>query len=88
MIADTTDTIRYNAWISGRSYQEEDYPTLDSIKFRLSHKYYQTNTTTIIEKTKPQKRSIIHIQPQAGLGYGITKKEFDVYVGLGIGVDL
>lgn len=83
-ITDSTDTVKYKAFITGRSYQQEEYPTLDSIKFHISHKYYQTNTTTVIEKTKPQKQSKWHISPQATFGYDPINKQWGFIVGVGV----
>lgn len=74
--------------MTGRSYEQEDYPTLDSIKFHISHKYYNTNTTTIIEKTTPQKRSKWHLQPQATFGYDPINKQWGVILGIGVGYDI
>lgn len=80
--------MKYNAYISGRSYQGEDYPRLDSIKFALSHKYYEHNTITVIEKVKPQKRKWLHIQPQATVGYDVVNKQWGGVVGIGLGIDI
>lgn len=85
---DNKDTITYNAYISGRSYQDEQYPTLDSINVHCKHQYYQTNTTTTIQKIKPQKRFKVHIQPQAGWGYGLQSKKTDIYIGIGVGLTI
>ena len=84
-IVDSTDTVKYNAYISGRSYQDEDYPKLDSIKFYIKHKYYQTNTTTIIEKQKPQKQNKWGVTIGIGGGYGLIQKKPDIYVGVTLG---
>lgn len=43
--------------------------------------------TNYIEKKKTFKDRF-HIQPQAGVGYAIFNKKVDVYLGIGIGVDL
>ena len=80
--------MKYNAYLTGRSYQDEDLPRLDSIKFHLSHKYYETNTTTVIEKIKPQKRKFIHLSPQLTGGYDIINKQWGITVGVGIGFDI
>ena len=77
--------MRYNAYISGRSYQDEDYPKLDSIKFNIKHKYYQTNTTTIIEKQKPQKQNKWGVIIGVGGGYGLIQNKPDIYVGVTLG---
>lgn len=75
----------YKASVTGRAYDNEPYPTLDSISFNLRHKYYQTNTTTIIEKTTPQKQRKWSVQPSVGIGYGITQQKPDIYIGITLG---
>lgn len=75
----------YKASVTGRAFEQEPYPTLDSISFNLRHKYYQTNTFTTIEKTTPQKARKWSIQPSIGVGYGLTQQKPDIYVGISIG---
>jgi len=75
----------YKASVTGRAYEDEPYPTLDSISFNLRHKYYQTNTFTTIEKITPEKQRKWHITPSIGAGYGITTRKPDIYVGISIG---
>lgn len=84
-IVDSTDTVQYKAFISGYDKNDEGYPRLDSIKFHISHEYYQANTETIINKTTPKKQRKWYISPQVGIGYGIIQKKPDVYIGFGIG---
>lgn len=75
----------YKASVTGRAYEDEPYPTLDSISFKYSHKIINTNTTTIIEKITPQKARKWAIQPSIGVGYGITTQKSDIYVRISIG---
>lgn len=75
----------YKASVTGRAYESEPYPTLDSISFKYSHKIINNNTTTIIEKTTPQKQKKWAIQPSVGIGYGLTTQKPDIYVGISIG---
>ena len=75
----------YKASVTGRAYESEPYPTLDSISFNLRHKYYQTNTFTTIEKQSREKARKWSIQPSIGVGYGITTRKPDIYVGISIG---
>lgn len=65
--------------------------SLDSLKIRLkTHHEVITNTieiTKIVEKKKTF-WDRFHFGIQTGLGYGLTKKEFDVYAGVGGSFDL
>lgn len=78
----------YNAYISGRSYQDEDYPKLDSIKFNIKHKYYQTNTTTIIEKPIVYKQKLITTSPSITCGYDPINKNFGVVIGVSVNFNI
>ena len=63
--------------------------SLDSLKLRLKT-HTVTNTVEItkyIQKNKTIKDRI-HLEPQVGVGYGLINKRVDVYVGVGLGVDL
>lgn len=78
------DTLRYEATVSGRSYEDEDYPKLDTIKFSLRGFYTKEDkviTNTIISPQKPSKWAI---SPSIGIGYGLTQKKFDAFVGISV----
>lgn len=79
------DTCEVSAFVSGI------HPLLDSLSMRLkTHKEVITNTITIekyIEKKKSFKDRF-HIQPQVGVGYGVIQRKIDIYLGVGIGVDI
>lgn len=63
--------------------------SLDSLKWRLKT-HTITNTieiTKYVEKKKSFKERF-HLSPQVGGGYGLIKRTFDVYVGLGVSYDL
>lgn len=63
--------------------------SLDSLKLRLKT-HTITNTieiTKYVEKKKSFKERF-HLSPQVGGGYGLIKRTFDVYVGLGVSYDL
>jgi len=64
----------YDAWVSG--YQ----PSLDSIRVYQKERYI-TETITI---SKSPNRFTIGIQ--GGYGYGFKSKQWEPYVGLGIGI--
>ena len=66
----------YTAWVSGFE------PTLDSIRLHLSE------VQTTITKTIVKKSSLVTVGIQAGGGYGIFNKKPDVYVGLGVQLNL
>lgn len=85
---DSTDTIKYKAYVTGRSYPNEQYPTLDSISFDISHKIVNTIQTITIEKIKAQKQRKWVITPSVGYGYGILNKQPDVFVGVTLGYRL
>ena len=78
------DTLLYTASLTGRSYEDEDYPKLDSIKLNLRGFYTKEDkiiTNTIIKREKQRKW---HVGAQAGYGYGITAKKPDIFVGIGV----
>ena len=62
--------------------------SLEELKMRL--RLHQVNTTETVEIIKyvDKKKKWIQIQPQAGFGYGVFGKQCDMYVGLGIGINL
>ena len=62
----------YTAYVSG--YR----PRLDSIALRLPHTY-TTVTTTV---SKPSRRWAVG--PAVGVGYGITGRQLDVFVGVSV----
>lgn len=77
------DSITYQADLSGYNLNENDYPSLDSIKFKLNYK--QINTNTIIEKPVANKQSRWNVTAGVGTGYGVINKQADVYLGFTIG---
>jgi len=62
--------------------------SLDSLKWRLKTHSTHTTETVTITKYVEKKKKWIQIQPQAGFGYGVFGKQCDIYVGLGIGINL
>lgn len=66
----------YTAWVSGFE------PTLDSINLRLP------TITETVTKTVVKPSPMITVGIQAGGGYGILNKRPDVYVGLGVQLNL
>ena len=83
-ITNEGDTTSYEAYVSGYNIDDQDYPRLDSINVNTSHKTINT-VETITEVIKvPQKRSKWHLSPSVGIGYGITSKQFEPYIGFGI----
>lgn len=79
-----TDTLTYDASISGWSVDNDSFPRLDSIRFDLRGFYTKDREVITIEKITPQKRNKWHIGVQAGYGYGFKSKQLEPYVGLGI----
>lgn len=66
----------YTAWVSGFM------PSLDSIRLHLPE------VQTTITKTIVKPSSLVTVGIQAGGGYGIFNKKPDVYVGLGVQLNL
>ena len=64
----------YDAWVSGYM------PSLDSIKVYQRSEYITERVTV----SKPPNRFTVGIQ--GGYGYGFKSKQFEPYVGLGIGI--
>lgn len=63
--------------------------SLDSLKWRLKT-HSVTNTVEITKYVERKKRfkDRFHIEPQVGVGYGLTSKKVDAFVGVGLGIDL
>lgn len=57
--------------------------SLDSLQFKVTYPERQINTSTVTTTTSVKKRHF-GIGPSAGIGYGLTSKKFDVFVGLSI----
>lgn len=79
-VACQQDTIILQSFITGIN------SSLDSVKVELK-KQEITNTIEITKYVK-EKPKLFKIQPQIGVGYGILNKNFDMYVGLGVGINL
>ena len=79
-----TDTLTYNASISGWSVDNDSMPMLDSIKFAL--KGYTIKDKEVITNTiiKRQKRKKLHFGVQAGYGYGFNSKQVEPFIGIGV----
>lgn len=83
-----SDTIAYQAYISGYDLNSQGYPKLDSINLSRTFKTITVYKETVIEKKTPQKVYKWHLSPSLGLGYGMMKKNVDVYLGLSLGYDI
>lgn len=89
-IKEKDDTLVYQLKVEGYSMDDNDsLPRMTDFKALYKHKYYQTNTnTTITAKVREKANKCpLRISPLAGIGYGLTKKEFDAFVGLGISIN-
>ena len=63
--------------------------SLDSLKWRLkTHSVTNTIEITKIVERKKRFKDRFHIEPQVGVGYGLTSKKVDAFVGVGLGIDL
>lgn len=69
--------VSYNAIVSGYK------PSLDSLSFRVTYPERTINTATTTVTTSTKKKHW-GIGPAIGVGYGLTSKKFDAYVGLSI----
>lgn len=87
-ITNNGDTCTYQAFISGYNLDEQDYPKLDSINLHTSHQIINTIQYVTIEKIKPQNVRKWHLSPSVGVGYGLTQKKCDVYLGISLGYDI
>lgn len=88
-IKEKDDTLIYQLKVEGYSMDDDSLPRMTDFKALYKHKYYQTNTNTTINTKVPQKanKCPLRISSLAGIGYGLTKKEFDAFVGLGISIN-
>lgn len=82
------DTLLYTASLTGRSYEDEEYPKLDSISFVL--RGYNTKDKEIITNTitKRQKARKWHVGVQTGYGYGFKSKQVEPFIGIGVSYDI
>lgn len=78
------DTLVYRASVTGRSYEDEDLPKLDSISLILKGYNLKDKEVITIEKIVRQKRRKWAIGAQVGYGYGFKSKMFEPYAGFGI----
>ena len=78
------DTLTYNAHVTGRSYEDEDYPTLDSISFVLRGFYTKEDKIITIEKITQQKTRKWAIGLQVGYGYCFKSKQAEPFIGIGV----
>lgn len=78
------DTLTYSAQVTGRSYEDEDYPTLDSISFVLRGFYTKEDKIITNTITKRQKARKWHVGAQAGYGYGFKSKQVQPFIGIGV----
>lgn len=80
------DTISYSADVTGWSRNDDEYPRLDSLNFTIRHRYYNTNTNTIINK--PRNKTLKpFITPVVTAGYDPINKQWGAMVGIGIGLN-
>lgn len=81
-IINQNDTLSYTLKVTGRSYDDEQYPTLDFIKVNAR---YAKHFETVIKYQKPKK---LVISPQVGVGYGLIHNKPDIYIGIGLTYNL
>lgn len=73
-------SVEYFATVSGHD------PSLDTIRFNLNYPVITNTVTNTVTETKyvTKKQSHFSLGPTAGVGYGMTTKQFDAWVGLGL----
>ena len=84
-IACAGDTMVVTSYIRGVSAH------LDSISVRSKKsEVIKTNTIEVTKYVERPRRlwDRVHIQPQVGAGYGFIHRKPDIYVGIGVGIDL
>lgn len=69
--------VSYNAIVSG--YRA----SLDTLQFHVTYPERHINTSTVTTTTSTKKKHW-GIGPAFGVGYGLTSKKFDAYVGLSV----
>lgn len=83
LVCNEEDSVMLESYISGVN------PTLDSISIKLNRR--EITNTVLIEKQIQKKKTFfdrVHIGAQVGTGYGLFNKKPDIYVGLGLSLDL
>lgn len=82
------DTITYNAYLTGRSYEGEDYPKMDSISFVLRAQKVKEVETITIEKIIKQRARKWHLGAYAGYGWTPTTGKLEPSIGVGINYNI
>jgi hypothetical protein len=72
------DSISYEIGVSGYK------PNLDYIKYSL--RTINTDVVTTVVQ-KPSRKLTVKIRPAAGFGYGLIKREWDLYLGASLVID-
>ena len=75
------DSIILKSFISGVSSKLDS----TSVAWKKQEKII-TNTITIEKYIEKKKR--LYISPQLGVGYGLTNKKVDIFLGVGVGLNL
>lgn len=76
------DTVAVTSYIRGINASQ------DSIKVWLKKSEITKTNTIEITKYIEKKRNRIHIVPNVSVGYGLVNKKPDIYVGIGVGIDI
>lgn len=82
------DTLLYTASLTGRGYEDEEYPKLDSISFVLRGFYTKEDKVITNTITKRQKARKWHVGLQVGYGYGFSSRQIEPFVGIGVSYTL
>ena len=81
-IINGVDTAEVNIYTSGIR------TSVDSLQLKLNRHIVTTTNTIEVTKYIKDKPKIIHFSPNISGGYGIINKQFDIYVGWGVTIDI
>ena len=82
LLCQNQDSIQLKTTISGINVR------IDSLQVLLKKQEKIITNTITITKYIDKPKKLISIQPQLGMGYGFFNKKPDMYVGIGIGVNI
>lgn len=82
LLCQNQDSIQLKTTISGINVR------IDSLQVLLKKQEKIITNTITITKYIDKPKKLINIQPQLGMGYGVFNKKPDMYVGIGIGINI
>lgn len=82
LLCQNQDSIQLKTTISGINVR------IDSLQVLLKKQEKIITNTITITKYIDKPKKLINIEPQLGMGYGVFNKKPDMYVGIGIGINI